>query len=135
MVTMEDILCEEAIYCIFSQVMNLGQPIFQSMVAHCAYLLIKKAESEHKFVVFYVLSCFFLFICFWNTMCKSLALSLLYSLSCSWFHSSSALASWVLGYMPDWRMWVSCYIINLTIFSCISFKQFICSIKICLRFY
>lgn len=98
-------------------------------------LAYKKAESEHKFVVFYVLSCFFLFICFWNTMCKSLALSLLYSLNCSWFHSSSALASWVLGYMPDWRMWVSCYIINLTIFSCISFKQFICSIKICLRFY
>lgn len=65
---MEDILCEEAIYCIFSQVMNLGQPIFQSMVAHCAYLLIKKAESEHKFVFFMfypVFSCLYVF----ETLC------------------------------------------------------------------
>lgn len=65
-------------------------------------------------------------------MDQSLALNLLYGLSCSWFHSSSALASWVLGYMPDWRMWASCYIISLTISPFISCKQFICPINICL---
>lgn len=49
LVTMEDILCNKAIYWIFPQVMNIGQPIFQNMVAYCAHLPIRKPKSEHKF--------------------------------------------------------------------------------------
>lgn len=83
---MEDILCNKAIYWIFPRVMNIDQPIFQNMVAHCAYLLIKKLKVNINFSFFMFYSVFFLFIYFFKqifTIFQSLALNLLYGLSCS----------------------------------------------------
>lgn len=64
---MEDILCNKAIYWIFPRVMNIDQPIFQNLVAHCAYLLIKKLKVNINFRFFLFYPVFFLVYIFFET--------------------------------------------------------------------